>query len=390
MKKNRYNKFRQKITAFLLTAALVLSASSAYGESGSDDPLSEVSPDSSASEITLMFTGDLMCQPSQQTAAFNGKTYNFEPTFKYVKNIFDNADFVVGNLETLISKSLPLSKDMQRLQSKPFLNGPEAYLDALEYAGFDAFIMANNHGCDGGELGITETLDALDEREIPHTGLFRDSSEKRYFILEQNGIKVGILSYATYFNKKEKFLSEDKRESMINRTTQAKINADVKALKAEGADFIIAYNHCGTEYSQEPAARQETYGIMFAIAGVNYIIGSHPHVLQPFDLIRFNDLKVPYIYSMGNFASSMIDPITKETIVLSLTLKKSESGEVILADQEYYPCYMLDEYEGNPFVIMPEDERYNDGFYEKAPSDLVKQIRKNYTHIRKIVGKLRT
>ena len=390
MKKDRYNKFRQKITAFLLTAALVLSASSAYGESGSDDPLSEVSPDSSASEITLMFTGDLMCQPSQQTAAFNGRTYNFEPTFKYVKNIFDNADFVVGNLETLISKSLPLSKDMQRLQSKPFLNGPEAYLDALEYAGFDAFIMANNHGCDGGELGITETLDALDEREIPHTGLFRDSSEKRYFILEQNGIKVGILSYATYFNKKEKFLSEDKRESMINRTTQAKINADVKALKAEGADFIIAYNHCGTEYSQEPAARQENYGIMFAIAGVNYIIGSHPHVLQPFDLIRYNDLKVPYIYSMGNFASSMIDPITKETIVLSLTLKKSESGEVILADQEYYPCYMLDEYEGNPFVIMPEDERYNDGFYEKAPSDLVKQIRKNYTHIRKIVGKLRT
>lgn len=390
MKKNRYNKFRQKITAFLLTAALVLSASSAYGESGSDDPLSEVSPDSSASEITLMFTGDLMCQPSQQTAAFNGKTYNFEPTFKYVKNIFDNADFVVGNLETLISKSLPLSKDMQRLQSKPFLNGPEAYLDALEYAGFDAFIMANNHGCDGGELGITETLDALDEREIPHTGLFRDSSEKRYFILEQNGIKVGILSYATYFNKKEKFLSEDKRESMINRTTQAKINADVKALKAEGADFIIAYNHCGTEYSQEPAARQETYGIMFAIAGVNYIIGSHPHVLQPFDLIRFNDLKVPYIYSMGNFASSMIDPITKETIVLSLTLKKSESGEVILADQEYYPCYMLDEYEGNPFVIMPEDECYNDGFYEKAPSELVKQIRQNYKHIRQIVGKLRT
>ena len=381
MKKDRYNNYRSRIKPIILILifVLTLSTSLAYGGSERAD-----------SEVTLMFTGDLMCQPSQQTAAFNGKTYNFEPTFKYVKNIFDNADFVVGNLETLISKSLPLSKDMQRLQSKPFLNGPEAYLDALEYAGFDAFIMANNHGCDGGELGITETLDALDEREIPHTGLFRNSTEKRYLILEQNGIKVGILSYATYFNKKEKFISEGKRESMINRTTQAKINADVKALKAEGADFIIAYNHCGTEYSQEPAARQETYGIMFAIAGVNYIIGSHPHVLQPFDLIRYNDLKVPYIYSMGNFASSMIDPITKETIVLSLTLKKTESGEVVIADQEYYPCYILDEYEGNPFVIMPEDERYNDGFYEKAPSDLIKQIRKNYKHIRQIVGKLRT
>ena len=146
----------------------------------------------------------------------------------------------------------------------------------------------------------------------------------------------------------------------------------------------------GTEYSQEPAARQETYGVMFAIAGVDYIIGSHPHVLQPFDFIRYNDLKVPYIYSMGNFVSSMIDPITKETIILSLTLKKNDSGDVVLAGQEYYPCYMLDEYQGESFVLMPEDEGYNDGFYEKASGDLVKQIKKNFKHIRKIVGKLRT
>ena len=390
MKKDRYNKYRNRIIPILLMLVLVLSASSAYGESGADGSVSQGLPDSSESEVTLMFTGDLMCQPSQQTAAFNGKAYNFKPTFKYVKNIFDNADFVVGNLETLISKSLPLTKDMNRLQSKPFLNGPEAYLDALQYAGFDAFIMANNHGCDGGELGITETLDALDERGIPHTGIFRDRSEKRYFILEQNDIKIGILSYATYFNKKEKFLPADKREDMINRITQAKINADVKALREEGADYIVAYNHCGTEYSQEPASRQESYGVMFAIAGVDYIIGSHPHVLQPFDLIRYNNLKVPYIYSMGNFASSMIDPKTKETIILSITLKKTETGEVVLAEQDYYPCYILDEYDGNSFVLMPEDDRYNDEFFEKAPGDLVKQIKKNFKHIRKIVGKLRT
>lgn len=390
MKRDRHNNYRNGITAFILTLVLILSASSAYGETDAAESAEQASIDSAGSEVTLMFTGDLMCQPSQQANAFNGKTYNFKPTFKYVKNIFDTADFVVGNLETLISKSLPLTKDINRLQSKPFLNGPEAYLDALQYAGFDAFIMANNHCCDGGELGITETLDALDARGIPHTGLFRDSSEKRYFILEQNGIKVGILSYATYFNKKEKLLPADKREDMINRTTQAKITADVEALREEGADYIVAYNHCGTEYSQRPASRQESYGVMFASAGVDYIIGSHPHVLQPFDLIRYNNLKVPYIYSMGNFASSMIDPKTKETIILSITLKKTETGEVVLAEQEYYPCYILDEYEGNSFVLMPEDERYNDGFFEKASSDLVKQIKKNFKHIRKIVGKLRT
>ena len=361
----------------VLTFILLLASSTAYG--------------SSESEVTIMFTGDLMCQPAQQTAAFDGEKYDFKPTFKYVKNIFDNADFVVGNLETLISKSLPLSKDMPRLQNRPYLNGPESYLDALEYAGFDAFITANNHGCDGGRLGIDETLDALDERGIKHTGLFRDSSEKRYFILEQNGIKIGILSYATYFNQKEQFLPSENREDMINRTGKAKINADVKALRKEGADYIVAYNHCVTEYSQKPARRQKDYGLMFTQAGVDYIIGSHPHVLQPYTLSRFGGYKpAPYIYSMGNFVSAMADPITKETIILSLTLRKTESGNVVLADQEYYPCYMLDEYQGKSFVLIPEDEDYNDGFYKKAPKDLVKQIKKNFKHIRKIVGKLRT
>ena len=51
---------------------------------------------------------------------------------------------------------------------------------------------------------------------------------------------------------------------------------------------------------------------------------------------------------------------------------------------------MLDEYQGKSFVLIPEDEDYNDGFYKKAPKDLVKQIKKNFKHIRKIVGKLRT
>lgn len=363
----------------IVTVILMISASPAFA-----------AKDTSASEITIMFTGDLMCQPTQQIAAYNGKTYNFKPTFKYVKKIFDTSDFVVGNLETLVSKSLPLARNMKFLQRKPYLNGPDTYLDALKYAGFDAFVMANNHVCDGGEIGINETLDALDEKEIRHTGLFRNSKEKRYLILEKNGIKVGILSYATYFNEKEKFIPAAKRGVMLNPTVRSKIKADVKALKAEGADYIVAYNHCGTEFSQKATTRQKNYGIMLAKAGVDYIIGSHPHVLQPYTLIKEKGLNpTPYIYSVGNFASAMVDPITKETIILSLTLKKTKTGDVILAEQKYYPCYVLDEYEGAPFVIMPEDKRYNGGFYDKAPSALVKEVKKNFKHIHKIIGELR-
>ena len=237
-----------------LSLAMVLTITSmsmwAAPAFAADDEASEAAPEKIESgetaaapeKITVMLTGDLMCQPLQQMRAFDGTSYDFKPTFKYVKGIFDEADIVIGNLETLVSKSLPLSKDMNRLQSKPYLNAPEEWLDALEYAGFDGFIMANNHACDGGEIGISETLEALDSRNLPHTGLFKSRQDKRYFLMEQKGIKIGVISYAAYYNLKDKFLSEEKQE------------------------YIIAYNHSGTEYSHIPAVRQERYGIMLAQA----------------------------------------------------------------------------------------------------------------------------
>ena len=331
----------------------------------------------STSTTTIMLTGDLMCHPNQQYAAYDGENYDFTATFKYVKPIFNKADVVIGNLETLVSKSLPLSKDMSSLQGRPYLNSPSEWLDALQYAGFDAFILANNHACDGGKKGIKETLAELDSRDIPHTGLYDSKNDKHYFIIKSNGIKIGVLAYAGYFNKKEQFLDDD--TWMLSMHDQAA--SDVRALKAAGADYIIAYSHAGTEYSQKPNARQKRLGQILAAAGVDYIVGSHPHVLQPYGKIKYNGKTVPYIYSMGNFTSAMKDDIKKETIILSITLKKTSSG-VKLASQKYYPCYMLDEYDGDSYVLMPES-------VAKKDSSISKKLSSNFKHIRKIVGKLK-
>ena len=333
--------------------------------------------DAEKDTTTIMLTGDLMCQPNQQYAGYDGENYDFTTTFKYVKPIFDKADVVIGNLETLVSKSLPLSKDMKKLQGRPYLNSPTEWLDALQYAGFDAFILANNHDCDGGKTGITETLAELDSREIPYTGLYDSKNDKHYFIIESNGIKIGVLAYAGYFNKKEQFLDGD--TWMLSMHDQA--TSDVKALKKAGADYIIAYSHAGTEYVQKPNARQKSFGQFLAEAGVDYIVGSHPHVLQPYTKIKYNGKTVPYIYSMGNFTSAMKEDIKKETIILSITLKKDSNGDVKLSSQKYYPCFMLDEYDGDSYVLMPES-------VAKKDSSLSKELSSNYKHIRKIVGKL--
>ena len=354
-------------------------AATASAEANTDMADSSEQPaeeEDAAIRTTIMLTGDLMCQPRQQLAGYNGKTFDFTSTFKYVTPIFEEADVVIGNLETLVSKSLPLSKDMNRLQGKPYLNSPSQWLDALQDAGFDAFILANNHDCDGGKTGITETLAELDSRGIPNTGLYDSKDDKHYFIIESNGIKIGVLSYAGYFNKKNQLLGDD--TWMLSMNAQA--SEDVKALKAAGAEYIIAYSHAGTEYSQVPNERQERFGKILAQAGVDYIIGSHPHVLQPYDEIKCDGKTIPYMYSMGNFTSAMLKDITKETIILSITLEKDERG-VTLADQEYYPCYMLDEYKGKKFVLMPES-------VAKEDSSLSSELASNYKHIKKIVGNM--
>ncbi len=343
---------------------------------GTDASTDATTTDANKDTTTIMLTGDLMCQPNQQYAGYDGENYDFTATFKYVKPIFDKADVVIGNLETLVSKSLPLSKDMRKLQSRPYLNSPSEWLDALQYAGFDAFILANNHDCDGGKTGIKETLAELDSRNIPYTGLYDSKKDKHYFIIESNGIKIGVLAYAGYFNKKEQFLDDD--AWMLSMHDQA--TSDVKALKKAGAEYIIAYSHAGTEYTQKPNARQKNFGQFLAEAGVDYIVGSHPHVLQPYSKVKYNGKTIPYIYSMGNFTSAMKEDIKKETIILSITLKKTDDG-VKLASQKYYPCYMLDEYDGDGYVLMPES-------VAKTDSKLSKKLSSNYKHIRKIVGKL--
>lgn len=359
-----------------------VSSSSAQSKSQVQNTSAKASPTKSRETVTVMLTGDIMCQPMQQKTAFNGKSYNFKPTFQYVRPIFKQAYIVIGNLETLISKSSPLSKNQARLKGKPYLNSPKSFLKALKYAGFDGFATANNHACDGGETGIRETIKQLDGMGFKHTGTFTSKKSKRYFTIKKNGITIGILSYGNYYNLKEDTLSSSKQKYMLNKiTTQKSLNKDVKALKKAGAEYIIAYNHCGDEYSHVPAKRQKRYAKMLAQAGVNYIIGSHPHVLQPYGKVKYNGKSYPVIYSMGNFVSSMKKSSTKEAIILSLTLSRTKSGKVVLKKQKYYPCIMLKKYKGKSYVLMPESEKYNGDFDSS-------KYRKRFNHIRKIVGKL--
>ena len=308
----------------------------------------------------LCCTGDLMCEPRQHAAYKYGNSYYFHPQFKFVRNILKGADFSVGNLETTLTDLTAYAGNWHRIDGKYHCNAPKSYLDALRYAGFDALVNANNHNCDSAVAGLMDTLDALDEYRFMHTGTFHPDGDPRFLLVKINGIKVAVLSYATYFNKLETNFTQLGRDLLLNAFDAEKAAADVAAARACGAEFVMSYIHWGVEYTHESSETQRKYAQQLADAGVDYIVGSHSHCLQPRSTVQTKDGRtVPVIYSMGNFVTNEAKTICRYTGILQLILDKDSSG--IHVSETFIPCYIFSEIRSSAFAPVPTDITLNGG-----------------------------
>ena len=345
-------RFRQKavvniVIIVMIFCSVVMPSSScvSYAEGETGD-----------SQVTLMLTGDLMCDYKFQDALYNTKTkkFNFDNTFRFVKPLFDSADIVVGNLEGNCASGYPLSRKRHRYRGKPYLNGPYSFLTALKKAGFDGLVMSNNHNCDTFKTGLIQTVNAVNRAGFQHTGLYASEEDKHYFIIEKNGIKVAFLSYANYFNGLESSLSKANQNIMLSRYSQDKVAAEVQEARDAGADFIIVYIHMGVEYTHRAKKYQKKIMKAIAQAGADYIVGSHSHVLQGKGVVEYGGKQVHCTYGMGNFTGKLGKRSTKETAILKLTLNKNAEGQTELSSEKFIPCYMSDKSIYGKQVIIPK------------------------------------
>ncbi|MBO4562855.1 MAG: CapA family protein [Clostridia bacterium] len=317
-------------------------------------------------QAIIMLTGDLMCQTRQQEVAKTSRGYSFNGSFAYVKDIFATADLVVGNLEATLCESAPYMAELIEVEGRPHLNAPATFLEALRYAGYDMVVMSNNHNIDTGVRGIYDTLDRVDEYRLIHTGLFRNEAECRYTVVNVDGINIGFMSYATYFNHKEEHLTSEGVRVLLNPYSKEIVARDVAAVKAAGAEYVIVYIHWGVEYMNEPEEQQYIWAQELADAGVDYIIGSHPHALQPYDILTAADgRQVPIVYSMGNFVSHQEKVVTKDTLILRIVIEKTEDGRVYLANEGYISCRVFKTFFGKDYAVVPVVTPYNGGIYSQ-------------------------
>lgn len=205
-------------------------------------------------------------------------------------------------------------------------------IELYEQMGVDVVSLANNHAYDYGETALMDTFTTLENANIPYVGAGRNIDEaKKPLYLIANGIKIGIVS-ATQI---ERNATPDTKEATatsagVLRCMDPSALLEVIAEAKANSDFVILYIHWGTESQEETDWLQDEQAPIYAQAGVDLIIGDHPHCLQKIDVVS----GVPVIYSLGNF---WFNSKTQNTCLVEITVNKDG-----METFQFIPCIQND------------------------------------------------
>ncbi len=284
--------------------------------------------------------GDLMMHEKQLTIARQSDgTYDFHPQYSLAAESLSAADYTMANLETTVGMY-----NGQAYSGFPRFNAPESLLEAIKDAGVDFLTLANNHMLDRYFDGLKQTVDNVEAYGFDHGGAYRTSEEYATpTVVDVNGIRIGVLCYTAHANDMEKFCDPDAALYGLRYLYTADFAADVQAARDAGAEFIIAMPHWGTEYKRYPDQIVRDTARQMIAAGVDLIIGSHPHMVQPIEYLTVQtdagERTGLVAWSLGNFIDDMKTRYTDSGIILDFTLTRLADGTIALSDVGYVPVY---------------------------------------------------
>lgn len=291
--------------------------------------------------IHMSAFGDTMCHLTNIKNAYDSssKNYDFSNVFKNIRKYTENADITIGNLETTFAGS------SRGYTGYPTFNAPEILGQNLKDIGVDVLTTANNHCMDKGNSGLVSTLNFLDNYGIAHTGTARSEDEQNTILIKDvNGIKIAFLSYT--YGTNGITIPSDKPYS-VNLIDKELIKKHIASAKEQNVDVICVSMHWGIEYKLKPNSTQKELADFLFENGVDIILGSHPHVLEPMEkrTITLNDGTTKdgfVIYSLGNFVSGQVYANTKSTVILDIQITKNSEGKISIDSVKYTPVYLYD------------------------------------------------
>ena len=306
----------------------------------------------------IIVAGDAMTHSPQLTwAKDSAGAYNFLPCFQYLTDILSQADLNVVNLETTLAGA-PYS-------GYPQFCAPDEFAQALKNTGFNFFLLANNHCADKGTKGTKRTIEKLQNMDIPSTGAFLDAQDRqtRYpAIVEVQGLKIALLNYTYGTNG----LTVTPPVSINDLNDTVQIKKDIKEAQDKQPDVIIAFLHWGAEYQRQPNKQQKEQAAFFFQQGVDVIVGSHPHVVQPMEYFAYDNAdtsKKKLVYwSLGNLISNQRKEHTDGGIMASFSIVKDKNSQVVSVENHTAIPYWVYRNTAIPpgYFVLPTEHFLND------------------------------
>lgn len=264
--------------------------------------------------VTFAFAGDILLD-DEYAMMFHYRTRGSDINDTFSADLLErmrSADvFMLNNEFPFSTRGTPTEGKTFTFRANP------ANIDMYELLGVDIVSLANNHAYDYGEDALLDTFTTLENAGIPYVGAGRNIEEARkpvYFIA--NGMKIAVVS-ATQIERNA--VPDTKEATATNagvlRCMDPTALLEVIAEAEANSDFVILYIHWGTESQAETDWLQDKQAPVYAQAGVDLIMGDHPHCLQKLG----SESGVPIVYSLGNY---WFNSKTQNTCLVEVAIKK--------------------------------------------------------------------
>ena len=349
--------------------------------------------------IDIVSLGNLIIHQSQINGAKNENGYDFSPSFQYIKDMVSDADISLGILEGALAGGEPTGY--------PIFNSPDEVIDSLRDTGIDVVNYANNHIYDYDDEGLQRTIEITKEKGLDVLGVKSTEEEKSYLVKEVDGVKIGFASYVfeTAAVNGYKTINSNpvsiNSENLINtfnyndlESFYNRIASEISAMKAEGVEFIIASMHWGEEYNTYIEATQNEIAKKLNELGVDIILGGHPHVIQPYEIICNESGHSTFvIYSQGNSLSNQSEQEigvaeSEDGIMIKFTLEKKD-GNVSLKEYKIIPTWVYKEEKGDGTYyhkIIPVEEALANPEEYGINSDVYARLENSLNRTKSILG----
>lgn len=324
------------------------------------------------STLNLTVVGDFLFESPYYKSIENGDSKDLY--FNKVKSYFIDDDISIGNMEVVIGNdNMKISGDGYNFCAPSWIGPLVSSLD------LEVLSTANNHSYDRGVEGINSTIDYFkNNTDIVTLGTEKQGNTRKTRIIEKNGLKIGFSSFTLGTNikpnKENVSLINYYKDPYTKEILKNQISEEISYLK-KNADIIITLMHWGTEFTFYPNDEQKEMANYLNSLGVDIIVGSHSHSIQPIEIIG-EDKKTLVYYSLGNFVSADDDiartPKGQETfdnayqfgLLSKISLKINKDNNIEFNNIKTEPIINYFNKDMRNFELIPLSE-YNET-YEKS------------------------